>query len=91
MFVRKLGFSLSYLAVDMESGDILPLRPMYTGLDSQHSGAPDASVRGSYYSDGDPNLVIPACPIVGFPPLGGNADVQALQSGPCLASQQAID
>ena len=32
-FVRKLGFSLAYLAVEMEASDILPLRPLDTDPD----------------------------------------------------------
>ena len=78
VFVGKLGFSLAYLEVDMEDGAILPLGILDTDPDLRNSGSLDAAVNGPYHSDGDPTPDIPACPGVGFPPFGGEADGEAL-------------
>ena len=89
-FVRKLGFSLAYLAVEMEASDILPLRPLDTDPDLWHLVALDADLIGPYHSYGDPNPGIPACPILGMPPLGVWLDVQSLQRGLRLCDYQAV-
>ena len=70
MFVWKFDFSLAYLAVEMDSGTILLLRMLYTDPAFRNPGAPDSVVSGPYHSDGDPTPDIPACPVVGLPPLG---------------------
>ena len=73
MFMRKLGFYLTYIAVEMEAVAILQLRPMNTDLDRRHLGAPCEMVIGPYHGDDKPTMNITACTRVGFPTLGGNA------------------
>ena len=65
----------------METGAILPLRPLGTDLVFQHLGDPDVAVILPYRSGVDPTPDIPACMRVGLLPLGGEADGQALQHG----------
>ena len=79
VFVRNFGFFLSYTAVGMEAGAILPLGPLNTDTALRTSGDPDAEVSGRYHSNGYPTMDISTCPGVGLPPLGGEAAIQALQ------------
>ena len=59
VFVRKLGFSLAYIEVDMENGTILPLELLDTDPYCRNSGSLDAAVNGPYHSDRDPTRTYP--------------------------------
>ena len=91
MLVQKLDSPLAYIAVDMESGTILQLSPLDTDIDLCHPGSPYAAVSGPYHRDENPTLYIPTYLIVGFPSVGDKASVQALQRGPHLSDQKAVD
>ena len=90
-FLRKFYFSIAYLAVYMESGAILPLRPLYTDPNRRHLGDLNAAVNAYYRSYCDLTPDILACLRVGFPPLSGETAVRVLQSGLRIGAQQAID
>ena len=91
VFVRMFGFSLFDLEVDMEAVTVLPLGTLDTDPAHWHLVYPDKSVSGSYYSDGDPTLDIPACLEVSLLPLGGEASGQEIQHRLCLSDHQSVD
>ena len=63
-----------------------PMGPLDTDPYCQNLGSLDSAVSCSYHIDGDPTLDIPACLGVGFLPLGGKSNRQALQRGLCLCA-----
>ena len=53
------------------------MRPLDTDPDQRHPGAPDTTVIGPFHVYGNPNMDIPACTRLGFPPLGGKVAARA--------------
>ena len=79
-----------HLAVYIYPVAVLPLGPLYTDPARWLPGAPDAAVGGPHHFDGSTTSNISACPVVGFPPLGGKVDCQAFQRDLFLISQQVV-
>ena len=85
------GNSLTYLALDMETGAILPLGTLDVNPDLQNLGAPDVALSGSYHGDRNSTPEIIACMGVGLLPLGDKAAGQGLQSGLRLCVQKSVN
>ena len=63
---------------------------MNDDLDHGHPGDLNTVLRVTRHCYGGPNIYISICPVVGLPPIGGEADGQEFQCFLCLGTQQAI-
>ena len=64
------GLSFLYLSVEVEYSTILPMELLHDDLNCMHPGSHDTAVSGFHHCYAEPTPNIPACPVVGLPPLG---------------------